>query len=153
MKNRINGDKKVWTILEIIFWTTSYFKSVGIDTPRMDAEILLAYVLNIRRIDLYINYDKPLLAKELDVFKNLIIRRKNKEPIAYITGTKEFWSMEFKVTRDVLIPRPDTEILVEAAVFAIKKIKNKKPRLRLKILEGHYMRNANLYALHKFSIY
>ncbi|MBW1650719.1 MAG: peptide chain release factor N(5)-glutamine methyltransferase [Deltaproteobacteria bacterium] len=132
MKNQIDGDKKIWTILEIINWTTSYFKSLEIETSRMDAEILLAYVLNIKRIDLYLNYDKPLLANELNSFKTLIIRRKEKEPIAYIIGAKEFWSMEFTVTKDVLIPRPDTEILVEAAVAAIKKIKDKG---KLKILE------------------
>ncbi len=135
MKNQINGDKKVWKILEIINWTTSYFKAANVDTARTDAEILLAYVLNVKRIDLYLNYDKPLLKHEIKAFKELIIKRKNNEPIAYIIGAKEFWSMEFKVNKNVLIPRPDTEVLVEASLGAIKKIKEKKPKSRLKILE------------------
>ncbi|MBW1615561.1 MAG: peptide chain release factor N(5)-glutamine methyltransferase, partial [Deltaproteobacteria bacterium] len=135
MKKQINGDEKVWTILEIINWTTLYFKAANIDTARTDAEILLAYVLNLKRIDLYLNYDKPLLKHEVKAFKRLIIKRKKRMPIAYIIGAKEFWSMEFKVNKNVLIPRPDTEVLVEAALIEIKKIKEKNPKLKLKILE------------------
>jgi len=115
-----NSDKKIWTIIEILLWTTSYFKSYGIDTPRIDAEILLSSVLKLRRIDLYLYYDKPLLAEEIKIFKEAIIRRKNREPVAYITEIKEFWSMEFLITKDVLIPRSDTEIIVETAIKAIR---------------------------------
>ena len=105
-----------WTITKIIQWGTSYFKTHAIDSPRLTAEILLAHALQCERLDLYLNYDQPLLAAELSAFKILIKRRINYEPVAYILGTKEFWSLDIEVTRDVLIPRPETECLVEAAL-------------------------------------
>ena len=97
-------------------WTTSYFESRGVESPRPSAEILLAHVLNLERVDLYARYDQPLLQAELARFKDLIKRRVQREPVAYILGTKGFWSLELTVTRDVLIPRPETECLVEAAL-------------------------------------
>jgi len=72
--------------------------------------------LQLQRIDLYLRYDQPLSSNELSQFKKLIKRRINREPVAYITGSKEFWSMDFIVTKDVLIPRPETEFLVETAI-------------------------------------
>jgi release factor glutamine methyltransferase len=108
-----------WTILKLLNWTSNYFKSHNIDSPRSAAEILLAHALKISRIDLYLRYDQPLLSEELAEFKKLIKRRINREPVAYIVGIKEFWSMDFNVTKDVLIPRPDTESLVEAAITEI----------------------------------
>ena len=104
-----------WTILKLLQWTTSYFSSHNIDSPRAAAEILLAHALGTQRIDLYLRYDQPLLKTELGQFKDLIKRRIRREPVAYITGTKEFWSLDFDVTPDVLIPRPETELLVETA--------------------------------------
>lgn len=105
-----------WTILNILKWTTSYFQTNDIDSPRAAAEILLAYALKLNRIELYMHYDQPLFEKELALFKALIKRRIAREPVAYIVGVKEFWSMDIAVTRDVLIPRPETEHLVEAAL-------------------------------------
>ncbi len=108
-----------WTILKILQWTTSYFKSHLVDSPRLTAEILLAHVLEINRIDLYLRFDQPLARNELAVFKGLIKRRLNREPVAYITGTREFWGIDFTVTPDVLIPRPETEFLVEESLKLI----------------------------------
>lgn len=105
-----------WTILKILEWTTSYFKSHNIDSPRTTAEILLAHTLNVKRIDLYLQFDKPLDKDELALFKSLIKRRKNREPVAYITGSKGFWSFDLEITKDTLIPRPETECLVEKAL-------------------------------------
>jgi len=105
-----------WTIAALLKWTTSYFKSHDIDSPRTTSEILLAHILKSKRIDLYLRYDQPLSGDELKRFKTLIKRRISREPVAYIVGAKEFWSMEFVVTRDVLIPRPETECLVEEAL-------------------------------------
>ncbi len=116
MKNQIQSPVPEWTILKLIEWTTSYFQSHGIDSPRTTAEVLLAHTLNTERITLYVQYDKPLSAAELSAFKTLIKRRVTREPVAYITGSKEFWSLDFNVNRDVLIPRPDTELLVETAL-------------------------------------
>lgn len=105
-----------WTILKLIRWATPYFKSRNIDSPRATAEILLAHTLKSRRIDLYLRYDQPLNSSELSLFKALIKRRIAREPVAYIMGRKEFWSMDIAVTKDALIPRPETECLVEAAL-------------------------------------
>ena len=116
MQNHLQPSKSSWTILELIKWTTSYFTTHDIDSPRTTAELFLADVLNIKRIDLYLQYDRPLIPSELEGFKALIKRRVGREPVAYIRGSKEFWSMDLKVTPDVLIPRPETECLVEAVL-------------------------------------
>jgi release factor glutamine methyltransferase len=116
MQNHPTSIDPEWTIIKLLKWTTSYFKSREIDSPRAEAEILLAHALKLRRIDLYLHYDQPLYRKELATFKDLIKRRINREPVAYILGAKEFWSMDFIVTKDVLIPRPETELLVETAL-------------------------------------
>jgi release factor glutamine methyltransferase len=105
-----------WTILNLLKWATGYFTSHGIDSPRATAEILLAHLLDLKRIDLYIRFDQPLQKDELAGFKTLIKRRVSREPVAYIVGSKEFWSLELAVNPHVLIPRPDTETLVEAAL-------------------------------------
>jgi release factor glutamine methyltransferase len=110
---------ETWTIIKALRWTAAHFQSYHIDQSRTDAEVLLAYVLGLKRIDLYINYDKPLQDQELKHFKSLIRRRMLYEPVAYITERKEFWSLELIVTPDVLIPRPETECLVEAALDVI----------------------------------
>lgn len=110
---------ETWTILRLLKWTTAYFKSHHIEQPRAAAEILLAHTLGLGRVDLYVQYDRPLESHELELFKGLIQRRIQREPVAYIVGKKEFWSMDLKVTSDVLIPRPETETLVEAAFTII----------------------------------
>jgi release factor glutamine methyltransferase len=116
MHNQPDSSGNEWTILKVLKWTTSYFKSRSIESPRPSAEILLAHILKINRIDLYLQYDQPLNSNELEKFKALIKRRASHEPVAYITGIKEFWSLELVVTKDVLIPRPDTECIVEASL-------------------------------------
>lgn len=105
-----------WTILELVRWTTGYFADNGFDSARSEAEILLAHALGMRRIDLYLNHDKPLGEAERGAFKRLIRRRLGGEPVAYITGRKEFWSLDLAVNPAVLIPRPETECLVEAVL-------------------------------------
>jgi len=114
-----------WNILKLLQWTTSYFKSHNVDSPRSASEILLAHVLNLKRIDLYVRYDQPLTDKELLVFKSLIKRRIKKEPVAYIIGSKGFWSLELSVSPYVLIPRPDTETLVEVVLDTISSLPDK----------------------------
>ena len=107
------SDSQPWTILRTLKWTARYFQEKGIEQPRPAAEILLAHVLHCARIDLYLRYDQPLNQVELSQFRTLIQRRSQREPVAYIVGQREFWSLAFKVTPDVLIPRPETERLVE----------------------------------------
>jgi release factor glutamine methyltransferase len=111
------GDE--WTIKKLLEWTATYFTSHDIDSPRAAAEILLAHALNLQRVDLYLRYDQPLVRDELRDFKELLRRRILKEPVAYILGRREFWSMDLSVSRDVLIPRPETECLVEQALAVL----------------------------------
>jgi release factor glutamine methyltransferase len=105
-----------WTILKVLQWTTDYFRTKGFEQPRADAEVLLAHILGLERIRLYLNYDRPLSPEELARFRSLIRRRAAFEPAQYIVGKQEFWSLPFEVTPSVLIPRPETEVLVEKAL-------------------------------------
>ena len=119
-----------WTIIKLLSWTESYFKDHSIDSPRLTGELLLAHTLDIKRLDLYLQHDRPLSKKELSNFKALIKKRVENQPLAYIVGEKGFYDSDFIVTRDVLIPRPDTETIVEQAIKELKQ--NNKP---CKILE------------------
>lgn len=121
MQNQRKATDPDWTIIKILQWTTSYFRSNGIDSPRSTAEIILAHILGLARIDLYLRYDQPLVRSELDHFRTLIKRRINREPVAYIVGSKEFWNIELNVSKEVLIPRPETECLVEEALSVLLK--------------------------------
>jgi release factor glutamine methyltransferase len=105
-----------WTVLKVITWTTEHFQKKGMDNPRLEAEVLLAHLLGIDRMGLYLNYDTPLKEGERAVYREMIQRRTAGEPVAYIIGHKEFWSMKFSVSPECLIPRPETEHLVEEAV-------------------------------------
>jgi len=106
----------VWTILALIRWADERFKKEGLASPRLDAEVLLAATLAMDRVGLYTHFDQPLKPDELARFKKFILRRLRREPVAYILGKREFWSLPFKVTPEVLIPRPETEILVSEAL-------------------------------------
>ena len=119
-----------WTILDVLKWTTGYFSANLVDTPRLTAEILLAEVLGIDRIGLYIRFDQPLSEDERDRFRALVKRRTLGEPVAYILGRKDFWKINLAVTPDVLIPRPETEILVEAALEMMP-AENRRPPARV----------------------
>lgn len=116
MPNQNSPKAPRWTILDVLRWTTEYFKSHDIDSPRLTAEIFLAETLQVGRIDLYLRFEQPLSETERDRVRELVRRRIRREPVAYILGKKEFWGIEFDVTPDVLIPRPDTEFLVQAAL-------------------------------------
>ncbi len=105
-----------WTLGKVLSWATEDFRSRGIESPRLDAELLLGHVLKLDRLSLYTGFDRPLEESELAAFKRAVIRRRSGDPLAYITGEKEFWSLSFEVNPHVLIPRPDTETLVEAAL-------------------------------------
>lgn len=104
------------TVREILSQAVLQFKKNEIDTPRLDAEVLLAFVLNCRRLELYTNAEKILTDEQISRFKKLIERRTGKIPVAHLIGTKEFFGLNFVVTPEVLIPRPDTEILTQCAM-------------------------------------
>lgn len=105
--------KDVWTISSLLNWTVNYFKSKNIQSARLDAEVLLSHVLRQERIYLYVHFDEPMEQNELSKFREYVKKRAQHVPIAYIIGEREFMGLPFKVTKDTLIPRPDTEILVE----------------------------------------
>lgn len=112
-----------WTILKLLEWADEYLKKQGIKSSRTEAEILLAFVLGKKRIDLYIEFERNLSQDILTQFKTLIQRRIKKEPIQYILEKQEFWSMDFKVGPGVLIPRSETECLIEEVLKIWKKQK------------------------------
>lgn len=118
------NESKQWTIGDILAWTGQYFKQKGVDNPRLDAEVLLSHVLGQNRLYLYVHFDQPLVEQELAAYREMVKSRVNHMPVAYITGKKEFMGLEFAVTPDVLIPRPDTEILVEAVMNRLCGIEN-----------------------------
>ena len=104
------------TILEKIKISTEYLKQNGITNPGTSSEILLAHVLGVKRLNLYLDYDRELTGKEQEIFNRLYLRRGNHEPLQYITGETEFMSLPFKVNSSVLVPRPETEFLVEIII-------------------------------------
>ena len=109
-------EQAVWTVNKILQWTQQYFSGKGLENPRLDAEVLLCDVLGCRRIDLFMRLQQELLPEELKRYRDYVIRRAAWEPLAYIIGRKAFLQWEFKVTPAVLIPRPETELLVEKLV-------------------------------------
>jgi release factor glutamine methyltransferase len=104
-----------------LLWTRGFFEQAGLDSPRLCAEILLSHALRCPRISLYTRYDTVPGEGELAVFRDAVRQAAAGKPIAYLTGTKEFFSLEFEVTPDVLIPRPETEILVERAIDLVRR--------------------------------
>jgi release factor glutamine methyltransferase len=109
------------TVLEAINLSTEFLQKKNIQSPRTNAELLLASALKCKRLELYLSFDRPLKQNELNIYRKLIKRRSNFEPLQYITGSVEFYGLAFKVTPAVLIPRPETEILVEIILDEFKK--------------------------------
>ncbi|HEX6492647.1 MAG TPA: peptide chain release factor N(5)-glutamine methyltransferase [Candidatus Dormibacteraeota bacterium] len=101
------------TLVDVVRLSTRFLSERGSDSPRLDAELLAAHSLGLRRIDLYLQHDRPLGEDELDPMRSLLRRRAAGEPVAYLVGEREFYGRPFRVTPDVLIPRPETETLVE----------------------------------------
>jgi release factor glutamine methyltransferase len=105
-----------WTIQKLLNWVTQHFTQKDIDSPRLSAELLLSHVLGLKRIELYTQFDKPVGKEHLDRLRDLIKRAAEHEPVAYLTGRTEFYSLELNVTPDCMIPRPETELLAERAI-------------------------------------
>ncbi len=111
---------ETWTIQRLLRWAEEYLGRKGIPSSRWEGEQLLAHILGTDRLHLYLDPQRPLLARELAVFKTLVKRRIRGEPIQYITGIQGFWKHDFKVAAGVLIPRPESEILVQVALDTLK---------------------------------
>lgn len=113
-------EEQIWSILKLVDWSTNYLAQRGFDEARLNTELILCHVLGLRRIDLYLKYDMILSSQELSTFKSLFKRRLTHEPVQYILGYTELMDIRFEVTRDVLIPRPETEILIEGVITHCK---------------------------------
>ena len=109
-----------WTVLRLIDWTKDYFARSGVDEPRLSAEVLLADVLDCQRINLYARHARVVDPDDLTRFRDYVRRAAAAEPISYILGRREFYSLTLKVTHDTLIPRPETELLVDAALECVR---------------------------------
>ncbi len=109
-------DRETWTTLKILTWTKEYLAGKGVENARLEAEWLLCAVLELDRVGLYLNFDKPLTDPELAAYRGMVARRARREPLQYILGNQEFYGLEFAVTPAVLIPRHDTEVLVKEAL-------------------------------------
>lgn len=118
-----NNDKQQWTLLEVLNHAVSFLKSKNIENPRLNGEHLLAHTLGKSRMDLYLDFNKPLSKSEREQYKNFLYRRAEYEPLQYIMEEAEFMSLPFFVNPDVLIPRPETETLVESIINWISNTK------------------------------
>ncbi len=105
-----------WTIQKLLNWVTEYLTSKGIDSPRLSAELLLSHGVGLKRIELYTQFDKLVTKQQLNQLHDLVKRAGQNEPIAHLVGKTEFYSLELNVTADCMIPRPETELLVERAI-------------------------------------
>lgn len=141
------------TIVEVLKLSADYLQKHGSDSSRLDAEVLLAHALRLRRLDLYLKFDRPLTEPELSAYRALVARRGKGEPVAYLVGHKEFMGLDFEVTPDVLVPNPDTEVLVQRAVAIARESEN---ALRvadvgtgsgcIAIAIAHYAQNTEVWA-------
>ena len=117
------------TVAQLVAWAENRLKTAAIDTPRLDAEVLLAHTLQVSRSCLYSRLQEAVSDAQKTGFQRCVVRRAQREPVAYITGHQEFWSLEFQVNPGVLIPRPDTEIVVETALRLLASSRTTAPRI------------------------
>ena len=105
---------ELWTVLKVLNWTVDFFKQKEVPSAKVNAEYIIGHVLEIPRLDVYLQFERILSLKERSEIKKLVVRRANREPLQYLLGETEFYGCRIKVNRNVLIPRPETELLVES---------------------------------------
>ena len=120
----MNKNKKIWRLIDLIKWGETYFKDKNFDNPRSEIEWLLQDLLNYKKIDLYLKFEEEIDSEKLFILKSWIKRRVSREPLQYITGKADFYGRSYFVNNKVLIPRPETEILIDAAIKNLLKKKN-----------------------------
>ena len=149
----VAAKEKLWRLVDLLQTSTDFLKEKGIANPRLNAEMLLGCVLDMERVELYVNFDRPITPEELENYRELFRRRATHEPLQYITGKTEFMSLPFRVNSTVLIPRQDTEALVE---WVIEDYKNFDDMMILDLGTGsgniaislaHYLPNAKITAV------
>ncbi|HPI28863.1 MAG TPA: HemK/PrmC family methyltransferase, partial [Candidatus Marinimicrobia bacterium] len=106
-------ERQIWRIVDVLKWSRDYLKGKQIESPQIEAEWILREVLNLNRLEIYLKYERPLSPTELAHIRVLLLKRASGQPIQYVLGSAEFMGLKLKVTPDVLIPRPETELLVE----------------------------------------
>ncbi|MFQ5423716.1 MAG: peptide chain release factor N(5)-glutamine methyltransferase [Phycisphaerae bacterium] len=131
MTDRATASTDTWTLRRLLTWTRSYFQSNGLDEPRLTAELLLAHALGCRKIELYTRFDQTPSDDQLAAFRELVRTAVKGQPVAYLISRKEFYTLDFHVTPDVLIPRPETELIVERVLVWC----DENPRERFDILD------------------
>ena len=116
MTEAASSTDDVWTVQRILQWTTSFLQQKNVESPRLESELLLAHARNCQRIRLYTDFETPLTDDERNRMRELVKRRANREPLAYITGKREFYGRDFHIGSGVLVPRPDTETLIDVCL-------------------------------------
>lgn len=111
------NETEIWTTLKVLSWTTGYLRERGVDNARREAEWMLSAATGLDRVGLYLSFEKPLSDQELSLYRSMVSRRARREPLQYILGSQEFDALQFIVTSDVLIPRHDTETLLNEALL------------------------------------
>lgn len=143
----------IWTIKKVLDWSVQYFQDKQIESPRLNAEWLLCHALHLTRVELYLQFDKILNKSELEQIKSLIKRRLNHEPLQYILGKFEFMGLEFELSPAVLIPRPETEVLVESIIPYFTKWKKNPSVLEIGVGSGCIPVALNHFVKKNFSYY
>ena len=115
---------KTWRLIDILNWGEKYFKEKFFDNPRSEIELLLQHIIGCKKIDLYLQFEKTVTPEDLIILRGLIKRRVNREPTQYIIGSSEFYGRKFFVNQDVLIPRPETEKLIDVSIDILSKKEN-----------------------------
>jgi release factor glutamine methyltransferase len=118
------NEERIWTLLDIVEWGKGYFEKKNIDSPRLTVELMLCQLLNIERMQIYTQFDRPLLKSELTSLREMVLRRTNREPLQYILGSTNFFGIKIKVNKSVIIPRPETEFLVELVLKSASEYNN-----------------------------
>lgn len=119
----MTSPQEPWTVLKLLEWTKGFFQRQSVDSPRLCAEVLLAHAMGCKRMELYTRFEHCPSTEVLAGYRDLVRRAGEGEPVAYLVGYREFYSLRFRVTPDVLIPRPETELLVDAAVEHLKSLR------------------------------
>ncbi|MEC9049486.1 MAG: HemK/PrmC family methyltransferase, partial [Candidatus Neomarinimicrobiota bacterium] len=114
----------IWRIIDLINWAESYFNDKGFENPKSEIEWLLRALLHCNRMDVYLRFEEPLSQTQLSTLRDWVKRRVEKEPLQYITGSCDFYGREFSVNKHVLIPRPETERLIDTVIDKLKSIKS-----------------------------
>ncbi len=126
MNEKQSKPVKIWTVIDIVNWASSYFTEKNIDSPRLKIELLLCHILNFNRVDIYSKFDRPLSDAELNSLRSMVKRISNSEPIQYVIGSVSFCDLTLELNDSVLIPRPETEHLVHLVLEKHKKSNNLK---------------------------